>query len=182
MMASPGRRGSWSSDRRKSTVSFASFEMKSRCAGKIAEAPVVELMINALAPGPRASNDYFLEDRYRGSRQSGLRIMTRSIVGGRPPVSSTTSLSRSPPGAMNETAGVLSSDGVTPAVPPAWIGVLSWIVSEPLKIVSFEEVVVARMSRRIEQGYGVHSYCQPESGLNPSWFAVSAWLKTNCGI
>src|SRR5260370_35495142 len=110
-----------------------------------------------------ASDEYFVEDCHRRSPQSGLRITTPSIVGVRPPVSSTTSLSRSPPGAMNETAGVLSSDGVTPAVPPAWIGVLSWTVSEPLKIVSFALVVVARMSRRIEQGYGVHSYCQPDS-------------------
>jgi len=69
---------------------------------------------------------------------------------------------------MNETGVVLSSDGVTPAVPPDWIGVLSWTVSLPLKIVSLELVPVARMSRMIEQGYGVHSYCQPESGLNPS--------------
>jgi hypothetical protein len=53
---------------------------------------------------------------------------------------------------MNETAGVLSSDGVTPAVPPPWIGVLSWIVSEALKIVSLAPFVVALTRRRIEQG------------------------------
>ena len=75
---------------------------------------------------------------------------------------------------MNETGVVLSSDGVTPAVPPPWIGVLSWTVSLPEKIVRRALLVVARMSRMIEQGYGVHSYCQPESGLNPSWFAVRA--------
>src|SRR6267142_2268939 len=121
-----------------------------------------------------APDEYFVEDRHRRSPQSGLRITTPSTVGVRPPVSSITSLSRSPPGAMKETGVVLSSDGVTPAVPPPWIGVLSWIVSLPEKIVSLELTPVARMSRMIEQGYGVHSYCQPESGLNPSWFAVSA--------
>jgi len=53
---------------------------------------------------------------------------------------------------MNEIAGVLSSDGVTPAVPPPWIGVLSWIVSEPLKRVSFAVFPVALMRIRSEQG------------------------------
>src|SRR5258708_32634977 len=95
-----------------------------------------------------APYEYFVEDCHRRSPQSGLRITTPSIVGVRPPVSSTTSLSRSPPGAMNETAGELSSDGVTPAVPPAWIGVRSWTVSEPLEIERFALVVVALIGRR----------------------------------
>src|SRR5256885_17169574 len=88
-----------------------------------------------------SSNQNFVEDRHRSlsvRTHKGLRITTPSTVGVRPPVSSITSLSRSPPGAMNEIAGVLSSDGVTPAVPPPWIGVLSWIVSEPLQRVSLE--------------------------------------------
>src|SRR6266496_1573403 len=109
-------------------------------------------------------------------------ITTPSTVGVRPPTSSTTSLSRSPPGARNEIAGVLSSDGVVPAVPPAWIGVLSWIVSEAENTVRRVLVPVDRMSRMIEQGYGVHSYCHPASGLNPSWFAVSACENTKLGI
>src|SRR6266700_788164 len=105
-----------------------------------------------------------------------------SRVGVRPPPSSTRSLRRSPPGARKEIAGVLSSDGVVPAVPPPWMGVRSWIVSLAEYTVRRVLVPVLRMSRMSEQGYGVHSYCQPASGLNPSWFAVSACEKTKLGI
>src|SRR5437879_11930791 len=79
-----------------------------------------------------SSNQYFVEDRHRSlsvRTHKGLRITTPSTVGVRPPVSSMTSLSRSPPGAMNEIAGVLSSDGVTPAVHRACLGVCSREVS-----------------------------------------------------
>src|SRR6266581_2581737 len=105
-----------------------------------------------------------------------------SIVGVRPPTSSIRSLRRSPPGARKEIAGVLSSDGVVPAVPPPWMGVRSWIVSLAEYTVRRVLVPVLRMSRMSEQGYGVHSYCQPCSGLNPSWLAVSACEKTKLGI
>src|SRR5260370_38131614 len=104
-------------------------------------------------------------------------MTTPSIVGVRPAVSSTTSLRRSPPGARKETAGVLSSDGVVPAVPPDWPGVLSWIVSLAEKIVSLVPRDVDRLSRMTEQDYGVISYCQQQSGLNQSWIEVGAGQK-----
>src|SRR5258708_18621402 len=63
---------------------------------------------------------------------AGLATMIPSIVGVSALTSSITSLRRSPAAATHESAGVLSSEGVTPAVPPACTGVRSRIVSDPL--------------------------------------------------
>src|SRR5260221_9747561 len=43
-------------------------------------------------------------------------------------------------------------------------------------------VVVERTSSRICAGHGRYSYCQPANGFSPSWFAVIAVEKMNCGI
>src|SRR5258707_11516633 len=112
----------------------------------------------------------------------GLAMMMPSTVGVPPATSSITSLSLSPPAASQASAGVLSSDGVVPAVPPACTGGLSRIVSEPLYIVIRFPVVVERTSSIICPGHGRYSYCHPASGLGPSLFAVNAVLKMNCGI
>jgi len=93
------------------------------------------------------------------------------------------SFSRSPAAAWNEIAGVLSSDGVFPAVPPSCIGQRSCIVSDPEYTVRFTSAVpVARARMMIDAGHGRYSYCHPLSGLNPSWFAVMAWLQFSWGI
>src|SRR6267378_2155897 len=42
--------------------------------------------------------------------------------------------------------------------------------------------VVARTRSMTCAGQGRYSYCQPDSGLRPSWFAVIAVEKMNCGI
>src|SRR6266481_8321357 len=62
----------------------------------------------------------------------GLAMMIPSTVGVPASTSSITSLRRSPPADCQESAGVLSSEGVTPAVPPPCTGVRSRIVSLPL--------------------------------------------------
>src|SRR5258708_15077731 len=56
------------------------------------------------------------------------------------------------------------------------------MVSEPLYTVIRSLTSVARTSRMICAGHGKYSYCHPLIGLNPSWFAVMAWLKLSCGI
>jgi len=105
-----------------------------------------------------------------------------STVGVPPATSSTTSLSRSPAAPINEIAGVLSSLGVTPAVPPPCTGVLSCIVSDPLNTVIRLPVVVERISKMTDAGHGRYSYCHPDRGFNPSWFAVIAVEKLKFGI
>src|SRR6266404_53289 len=42
--------------------------------------------------------------------------------------------------------------------------------------------VVERTSSMTCAGQGRYSYCQPSRGLRPSWFAVMAVEKMNCGI
>src|SRR6267142_2802331 len=112
----------------------------------------------------------------------GLTMRIPSTVGVPASTSSMTSLRRSPAAAWNESAGVLSSLGVTPAVPPPWTGVRSRIVSEPEKMVMRLPTVVLRISRMTCAGQGRYSYCHPASGFSPSWFAVIAVEKVNCGI
>src|SRR5216684_3270061 len=43
-------------------------------------------------------------------------------------------------------------------------------------------VVVDRTRSRMFAGHGRYSYCHPASGFSPSWFAVMAVEKMNCGI
>ncbi len=54
--------------------------------------------------------------------------------------------------------------------------------SEPLNMVMRFPEVVERTRSTIDAGHGKYSYNQPDSGLSPSWFAVMAVEKTNCGI
>lgn len=62
-----------------------------------------------------------LDRRYAGLDRgyAGLAMIIPSTVGVPAATSSITSLRRSPPAATHASAGVLSSEGVTPAVPPA---------------------------------------------------------------
>src|SRR5258708_11742015 len=109
-------------------------------------------------------------------------MMTPSIVGVPAVVLSMTALRRSPAAAIHAIAGVLSSEGVVPAVPPPCTGLRSWMVSDPLYTVALRLTSVERNSKIICAGHGRNSYCHPEMGLRPSWLAVSAVEKTNCGI
>src|SRR6266481_131176 len=43
-------------------------------------------------------------------------------------------------------------------------------------------VVVERTNKITCDGYGTYSYCHPERGFSPNWFAVMAVLNVNCGI
>src|SRR6266478_1523553 len=126
-----------------------------------------------------AAHQDFVEERHQ---RRGLAMMIPSTVGVPAATSSITSLRRSPAALSQLSAGVLSSDGVTPAVPPPCTGVRSRMVSDPLYIVIRLPVVVLRTRSRIDAGHGRYSYCQPASGFRPSWLAVIAVLKTNCGI
>src|SRR5882762_1954398 len=118
----------------------------------------------------------------RAIDHAGLAMMIPSTVGVPASTSSITSLSRSPEAAIQESAGVLSSEGVTPAVPPPCTGVRSLMVSDPLYMVMRLPTVVLRTRRMTCAGQGRYSYCQPASGFRPSWFAVIAVEKMNCGI
>src|SRR5882762_10137277 len=90
------------------------------------------------------------------SHQSGLMMITPSIVGVPARTSSITSFNRSPAAARKLIGVVFNSLGVTPAVPPPWTGVLSWIVSEPEKIVTRLPVVVERIKSTTEAGQGTY--------------------------
>src|SRR5467141_503114 len=105
-----------------------------------------------------------------------------SMVGVPAVVLSMTTLRRSPAAAIQLIAGVLSAEGVTPAVPPPCTGDRSWIVSDPLYTVALSLLSVARISRMTCAGQGRYSNCHPLIGLNPSWLAVRACEKFSCGI
>src|SRR5260370_9688911 len=90
----------------------------------------------------------------------------------------------SPAGASKSSAGVLGSEGGTPAVTPPSIGDSSWIVSLPEKTVSLSCVAAAAVdfSRHlIRAGLGRYSYCQPVSRfvVEP---AVRLVVPTSCVI
>src|SRR5216684_5220484 len=95
----------------------------------------------------------------------GLTMMMPSTVGVPALTSSITSLSLSPAAAWKAIAGVLSSLGVVPAVPPACTGVLSWIVSLPVYTVTLLPVVVLRKRIITCAGQGRYSYCHPTADL-----------------
>src|SRR6516162_980365 len=109
-------------------------------------------------------------------------MITPSTVGVPAVVLSMVNFNRSPAAACHATGGVLSSLGVTPAVPPDWTGLRSWIVSLPEYTVATTPVAEARTSVITWAGQGRYSYCHPDSGLRPSWFAVIALENTSCGI
>src|SRR5258707_10134057 len=56
------------------------------------------------------------------------------------------------------------------------------IVSEPVYTVTFTPTATDLMRTIMWAGHGRYSYCHPEMGLNPSWFAVKSWVKFSCGI
>src|SRR5216683_2783891 len=89
-----------------------------------AEEPLQEAIVTA--------HQDFIEERHQ---RRGLAIIMPSTVGVPAATSSITSLRRSPAALSQLSAGVLSSEGVVPAVPPACTGVRSLIVSDPLYIV-----------------------------------------------
>src|SRR6267143_2155487 len=93
----------------------------------------------------------------------------------------TLTLRRSPAGASHTTGGVLSSEGVVPTAPPAWMGLSSWMVSLPLKTVLLSVRTLVRRRSFSLAGQGKYSYCQPDRGLTtaPAGIEVENW---NWGI